>query len=236
LAKLFINNFSQENNEFSDHVLSSTAEKVLEKYHWPGNVRQLENIIEETLIKVGPERHQIAPTDIKFPKDYEQKGPKKSDERKDTLTNEDEADCHRETIEEKEWFSELDREQLVKLCREIWETKGRSIHNNAYDIPSQLTIRKEHADLYVRAVLAIFYDAHKANKKIFSRTTFDEIFGFVKEKHELKNLLQNKSTGVNKSPYFPAKEGNQSFGILSDLKSDGIKLKQNGMALDVGGS
>ena len=121
------------------------------------------------------------------------------------------------------------------MCKEIWETKGRIIDNNAYNIPNQLIIRKEHADLYIRAVLAIFYDAHRTNKKIFSRTTFDEIFGFVKEKHELKNLLQNKSKGVNKSPYFPVKEGNKGFGISSDLKFDGIELRQKeGIFLDIG--
>jgi len=236
LAKLFIDNLSQKDNEYSEHYLSSSAEKVLKKYPWPGNVRQLENIIENTLIIVGSKRHQIAPTDIQFPKARKQKVHQKLDERKNTLTNEDEADCPRETIEEKEWLSKLDRDQTIKLCRKIWETKGEVISNKAEKIPSPLIIRQEHADLYLRAVLAIFFEAHERNKKVFGRELFSKIFGFKEGKpHEnpLRVYLQCKHK--NNPEAFPKKETAKTFQV-SDLRADGHELKQNGIVLDVGGS
>ena len=238
LAKLFINNFYQENNEFSDHALSPTAEKVLEKYQWPGNVRQLENIIEETLIKVGPERHQIAPTDFQFPKDHEQKVHKKPDERKDTLTNEDEAYRTRETIKEKSWFSELDKDQLIKLCRKIWMNKGSIIDNEVNNIIEHVSNFPGHPLLNTRFVLAVFFVAHLDNKKSFGRDEFDKIFGFSKST-PLRNWLEGKSKSQKEGEYFPqykGEDGKMKLYLATQLKQDGYKLKKNGISLDVSNS
>jgi DNA-binding NtrC family response regulator len=49
LANYFIENF---NKEFHKHVqgISSMAEKLLQEYHWPGNIRELKNVIERAII------------------------------------------------------------------------------------------------------------------------------------------------------------------------------------------
>lgn len=49
LANYFIENF---NKEFIKHVkgISSMAEKMLAEYHWPGNIRELKNVIERAII------------------------------------------------------------------------------------------------------------------------------------------------------------------------------------------
>jgi DNA-binding NtrC family response regulator len=135
------------------------------------------------------------------------------------------------------WFSELDRDKLIKLCKDIWETKGGIIGNKADNIPYQLTIRQEHADYYIRAVLAIFFEAHGRNKKVFSRELFSKIFGFKEEKpneNPLRGLLQRKHK--SNPEVFPKKETAETFQV-SDLKADGYnlnQLKQNGIVLDIG--
>jgi len=49
LANHFIESF---NKEFNKHVngISSMAEKMLVEYHWPGNIRELKNVIERAII------------------------------------------------------------------------------------------------------------------------------------------------------------------------------------------
>jgi len=49
LANYFIENF---NKEFHKHVqgISSMAEKLLQEYYWPGNIRELKNVIERAII------------------------------------------------------------------------------------------------------------------------------------------------------------------------------------------
>ncbi|MFZ3208610.1 MAG: sigma-54 dependent transcriptional regulator [Geobacteraceae bacterium] len=49
LANYFIESF---NKEFHKHVqgISSMAEKLLQEYHWPGNIRELKNVIERAII------------------------------------------------------------------------------------------------------------------------------------------------------------------------------------------
>lgn len=245
LANHFIEKISQKNGGlYSHHKLSSAAEEVLKKYHWPGNVRELENIIEKTLIvRVGPGRHQIDPTDIEFPKDHEQKVHKKSDERKDSLTNEDEADCPRETIEEKLWFSELDKDQLIKLCGEIWETEGRIIwdkknkKNHPDMIPEviEAEVRHDQFGYYIRAVLAIFWCFFEESEKPpeVTKQKFYDIFGF-KNDGTFRGYLKNKSTTKNTSMFFPImREHVKGYGP-PDLYLDGMLLKKNGIFLDIG--
>ena len=49
LAGYFIESF---NKEFHKHVqgISNMAEKLLQEYHWPGNIRELKNVIERAII------------------------------------------------------------------------------------------------------------------------------------------------------------------------------------------
>ena len=49
LAKYFIEHYCKE---FNKHVkgISAMAEKLLAEYHWPGNIRELKNVIERALI------------------------------------------------------------------------------------------------------------------------------------------------------------------------------------------
>lgn len=49
LAKYFIEHYCRE---FNKHVrsISNMAEKLLVEYHWPGNIRELKNVIERALI------------------------------------------------------------------------------------------------------------------------------------------------------------------------------------------
>jgi DNA-binding NtrC family response regulator len=49
LASYFIESF---NKEFHKHVqgISNMAEKLLQEYHWPGNIRELKNVIERAII------------------------------------------------------------------------------------------------------------------------------------------------------------------------------------------
>ena len=115
--------------------------------------------------------------------------------------------------------------------------EGGIIGNKADNIPYQLTIRQEHADYYIRAVLAIFFEAHRSNKKVFSRELFSKIFGFKEEKpnaNPLRVYLQRKH---NSNPEaFKKKETATTFQV-SDLKGDGYNLKQlkpNGIFLDIG--
>lgn len=244
LANHFIEKISQKNGGlYSHHKLLSSAEEVLEKYHWPGNVRELESMIERTLIKVGPERRQIAPTDIEFREAHEQKVHPKSDDRKDTLTNEDEANCPRATIKEKSWFSELDLGEINKLCREIWETEGRIIWDkkrkrNYPDIIPEVIeaeVRHDQFGFYIRAVLAIFWCFFEESEKPpeVTKQKFYDIFGF-KDGGNFRGYLKNKSTTKSASMFFPImREHVKGYGP-PDLYLDGMLLKQNGIVLDIG--
>ena len=133
LADYFIKKISQQyGGLYSQYKLSSAAVEVLKKYHWPGNVGQLENIIRKTLIaKGGQAKHLIEPEDIELAKDYKQKVVKKLDEQRDALTKENRTNCLGETNKKKSWFSELDRDKLINLCRDIWMSKGNIITNAA---------------------------------------------------------------------------------------------------------
>jgi DNA-binding NtrC family response regulator len=49
LAKHFLNLYSRENNK-NIEGLTEDALKILEAYHWPGNIRELENLIERAVV------------------------------------------------------------------------------------------------------------------------------------------------------------------------------------------
>ncbi|OQX95183.1 hypothetical protein B6I21_06745 [candidate division KSB1 bacterium 4572_119] len=51
LAKYFINHFNKKFNK-NVNKISSTAETILNNYYWPGNIREIRNIIERVMILI----------------------------------------------------------------------------------------------------------------------------------------------------------------------------------------
>ena len=49
LVRHFVKQFSERNNRTIDTILSETME-ALTRYHWPGNIRELQNVIERAVI------------------------------------------------------------------------------------------------------------------------------------------------------------------------------------------
>ena len=143
LAKHFIGIQSKKNEgKYSKHFLNGSAETLLTEYPWLGNIRELRNIIEKTLLKVGPERQQIAPTDIMLQTDIndcEQSTSQKLKNDKTISIQKDTENTKNIIGEEKSRFSEIDKNQLMQLCRKIWDTKGNIIDNNVDNVPNQLT-------------------------------------------------------------------------------------------------
>ncbi|MBW2569922.1 MAG: sigma 54-interacting transcriptional regulator [Deltaproteobacteria bacterium] len=212
--------------EEGQYSLNIGARLELTKCKW-NNIRDLKATIELTCKRKkakAENSYQIGPEEILWNDEHHSEYPSPKNEKK-TITPK------RDSSSQDVWLSKLDKNKLIDVCRKIWETKGGIIDNRADNIPNQFRIFPNYADLYIKAVLAIFYEAHRTNKKIFNRISFDKIFGF-KQSNQLKNFLQKKS----KSSHFPVKAGNKVYGITHDLRPDGVELKKNGIALDVGGS
>jgi formate hydrogenlyase transcriptional activator len=54
LVRRFVQQFSERNNRMIDTILSETMEALI-RYHWPGNIRELQNVIERAvIISKGP--------------------------------------------------------------------------------------------------------------------------------------------------------------------------------------
>jgi formate hydrogenlyase transcriptional activator len=49
LVRHFVQQFSERNNRMIDTILSGTME-ALTRYHWPGNIRELQNVVERSVI------------------------------------------------------------------------------------------------------------------------------------------------------------------------------------------
>ena len=73
LVNFFLKKYAQQiNNEING--ISPPAMKMLKEYHWPGNVRQLQNVIERSVIMC--EGNKIQPDHIAL---YDKKSPQKKD-------------------------------------------------------------------------------------------------------------------------------------------------------------
>ena len=54
LVRHFVQQFSQRNHRVIDTIPSETMEALV-RYHWPGNIRELQNVIERAvIISKGP--------------------------------------------------------------------------------------------------------------------------------------------------------------------------------------
>src|SRR5579863_5909319 len=49
LVRRFVQQFSERNNRTIDTILSETMEALI-RYHWPGNIRELQNVVERSVI------------------------------------------------------------------------------------------------------------------------------------------------------------------------------------------
>ena len=49
LVRRFVQQFSERNNRMIDTILSETMEALI-RYHWPGNIRELQNVVERSVI------------------------------------------------------------------------------------------------------------------------------------------------------------------------------------------
>ncbi|MBW2570654.1 MAG: sigma 54-interacting transcriptional regulator [Deltaproteobacteria bacterium] len=198
----------------------------LHRYEWK-NVRQMEKVILET-VKAKKARGdgslQVGPDEIVWP-------------------DSDDLDLSSQVVREKtgekqkteghnNWWSELDRDQLMRLCTEIWETQGKIIENDVKKIPDIVSKFSGHPWLYVRAMLAIFWRAHKDHEEVLTKELFEKIFGFTESNH-YRGWLKNKGKTKRYSKIFPKRHG-KIYGVVTHLEPDGYELKQNGMALNVG--
>lgn len=137
---------------------------------------------------------------------------------------------------EGDWWSELDRKQLMDLCREIWKTKGGIIDNEVNNIIEHVSNFPGHPLLNTRFILAIFYVAYLGNKKTFKKKQFEDIFGFSGTR-PYRIWLRGKSDSQQGEKYFPKHEdenGEMKPYSATQLKADGYKLRQNGIFLDIG--
>ena len=63
LAQYFLEKFSKH---YQRHLrgIAPEAMQALQRYHWPGNIRELEHAIEQAVVLVAPEATVIAPSDL----------------------------------------------------------------------------------------------------------------------------------------------------------------------------
>lgn len=66
LVEHFVRHFARRLNRQIADVAPSTMQ-LLRKYHWPGNIRELENILERAIIVASGERLQVDPTWLSSP-------------------------------------------------------------------------------------------------------------------------------------------------------------------------
>jgi len=230
LAEYLLQKVSEKSEgKYSTHYFSESAKKVLTEYSWPGNVRELESAIEKVLTNVGTERHQIAPTDFRFLIESRKKKQQQGGKSEET-TIDGKEDSSKRMASLGEWWSELDIEQLIELSRKIWETRGDVID---YDVNKILVMSsgfKGRSWMYVKAILAIFWQAHRDNNVVLTEELFCEIFGFTK-KNPFHVWLHAKGKGVKNSEIFPKSGNGDSYCFSKSFKSEAIDLKKKGIFL-----
>jgi formate hydrogenlyase transcriptional activator len=64
LVRHFVKQFSERNNRMIDTILSETME-TLTRYHWPGNIRELQNVVERSVIITKGATLRIALDELK---------------------------------------------------------------------------------------------------------------------------------------------------------------------------
>jgi len=63
LVRQFVQQFSARNNRVIDTILPETL-KALRRYHWPGNIRELQNVIERAVILTKGKTLTLAPDEL----------------------------------------------------------------------------------------------------------------------------------------------------------------------------
>ena len=69
LSEFFLKKYARNQAEITVKYISKDAMKLLEQYNWPGNVRQLENIMERAVYLTGSDTllRDVLPTEIQVP-------------------------------------------------------------------------------------------------------------------------------------------------------------------------
>jgi len=239
LAQYFLGKKSKELGKIAN--FTDEAMEALKLLEYNGNVRELEHLIEGSIVlsKDGKMTAELIKENCKGTiKGYV----KSSSSDVNTKGN---------------WWSKLDKEQLLDLCREIWVNRNKTGENNILyrspvinkkgkevargrnhpnEIPrvikaERLAGASEH---YIRAVLAIFWCFFEESEKPpeVTKQKFYDIFGF-KNNGTFRGYLKNKSTTKSTSMFFPImREHVKGYGP-PDLYLDGMLLKKNGIFLDV---
>ncbi len=63
LAQHFLDKFSRQYHR-EVRAFEAAAMRILQRYHWPGNIRELEHAIEQAVVLAAPEATMIAPHDL----------------------------------------------------------------------------------------------------------------------------------------------------------------------------
>jgi transcriptional regulator with PAS, ATPase and Fis domain len=239
LAQYFLGKKSKDLGKIAN--FTDEAMEALKLLEYNGNVRELEHLIEGSIVlsKNGKITAELIKENYKGTiKGYV----KSSSSDVNTKGN---------------WWSKLDKEQLLDLCREIWVNRNKTGENNILyrspvinkkgkevargrnhpnEIPRVIKAERlvgapEH---YIRAVLAIFWCFFEESEKPpeVTKQKFYDIFGF-KGGGNFRGYLKNKSTTKSTSIFFPLREHVKGYGP-PDLYLDGMLLKQNGIVLDIG--
>ncbi len=94
LTRYFVNQYAQSMNK-NVTALSPAALEMLTKYHWPGNIRELRNVIERAMVNVKKDRIEV--DNLLFALEPQEKGPQG-----DTLEEIEKAHV-RKILEENGW-------------------------------------------------------------------------------------------------------------------------------------
>jgi DNA-binding NtrC family response regulator len=232
LAEFFITKFLKKNNlEGVYYYLSEPAQIVLSEYRWPGNVRELENTIERALLfYVKKGRCQISSSDLQFLMKSQETKQHQTREGEETLA--DGKGYSLNTLTDLGQWSELDIHQLMELSRKIWETLGEIINYDVNEIRGMSSGFKGDSWMYVKAILAIFWQAHQEHNVVLTEELFCEIFGFHKGT-PFHVWLYNKGKGKESGKVFPKRKNGSFYCFTESFIADVIDLREKGIFLDI---